>query len=254
MSKMWLLPEGTRSLANSVAKCRNRNGGLSWCPSCSDGSSPWKGSLSGTRALRPSLQQQAGPRDTSPLTRPGSGAHGGNGPLKISFRNLTPRRACSESRWLGALSHREINKGTQIMFLFHFKKTVSPEGGRKGSPGTKRHFMDQRLTWFKVNLGQEHILYFLGAEGQLRREVWMRVFSGAWPLSEARLPLCFSRWFFRSISRKDAERKLLAPINNVGSFLIRESETSKGQCGRPPVQWEGNASTCVVEYFILFLF
>ncbi|XP_045687059.1 tyrosine-protein kinase Blk isoform X4 [Phyllostomus hastatus] len=36
------------------------------------------------------------------------------------------------------------------------------------------------------------------------------------------------KWFFRSISRKDAERKLLAPINNVGSFLIRESETSKG--------------------------
>ncbi|XP_045058432.1 tyrosine-protein kinase Blk isoform X3 [Desmodus rotundus] len=36
------------------------------------------------------------------------------------------------------------------------------------------------------------------------------------------------KWFFRSISRKDAERQLLAPINNVGSFLIRESETSKG--------------------------
>ncbi|XP_054431903.1 tyrosine-protein kinase Blk [Pteronotus mesoamericanus] len=36
------------------------------------------------------------------------------------------------------------------------------------------------------------------------------------------------KWFFRSISRKDAERQLLAPINNVGSFLIRESETNKG--------------------------
>ncbi|XP_046511668.1 tyrosine-protein kinase Blk isoform X1 [Equus quagga] len=36
------------------------------------------------------------------------------------------------------------------------------------------------------------------------------------------------KWFFRSISRKDAERQLLAPVNKVGSFLIRESETSKG--------------------------
>nr|XP_023406728.1 tyrosine-protein kinase Blk isoform X4 [Loxodonta africana] len=36
------------------------------------------------------------------------------------------------------------------------------------------------------------------------------------------------KWFFRSISRKDAERQLLAPINKVGSFLIRENETNKG--------------------------
>lgn len=121
-------------------------------------------------ALCPSLEQQARPRDTSTLTSPGSGAHGGNGALRVSLRSLTPRRVCSESRWLGAFSHSEINKGTQIMFLFHFKKTVSPELGltyfpevrRKGSTSTKRHFMDQRLIWFKVNLGQEHVLYFLG--------------------------------------------------------------------------------------------
>ncbi|XP_063091018.1 tyrosine-protein kinase Blk isoform X1 [Cavia porcellus] len=36
------------------------------------------------------------------------------------------------------------------------------------------------------------------------------------------------KWFFRSISRKEAERQLLAPLNKVGSFLIRESETTKG--------------------------
>lgn len=46
--------------------------------------------------------------------------------------------------------------------------------------------------------------------------------------------MSFSRWFFRSISRKDAERQLLAPINKTGSFLIRESETNKGRCGGPP--------------------
>lgn len=40
--------------------------------------------------------------------------------------------------------------------------------------------------------------------------------------------LLFFRWFFKGISRKDAERQLLAPGNGVGSFLIRESETPKG--------------------------
>lgn len=36
------------------------------------------------------------------------------------------------------------------------------------------------------------------------------------------------RWFFKNLSRKDAERQLLASGNTHGSFLIRESETSKG--------------------------
>ncbi|XP_030259937.1 tyrosine-protein kinase Lyn isoform X1 [Sparus aurata] len=35
-------------------------------------------------------------------------------------------------------------------------------------------------------------------------------------------------WFFKDITRKDAERQLLAPANKPGSYLIRESETSKG--------------------------
>lgn len=37
------------------------------------------------------------------------------------------------------------------------------------------------------------------------------------------------RWFFKDISRKETERLLLAPRNKVGSFLIRESETSPGE-------------------------
>nr|XP_023646691.1 tyrosine-protein kinase Lck isoform X2 [Paramormyrops kingsleyae] len=35
-------------------------------------------------------------------------------------------------------------------------------------------------------------------------------------------------WFFKDLSRNDAMRLLLAPGNTQGSFLIRESETSKG--------------------------
>lgn len=43
--------------------------------------------------------------------------------------------------------------------------------------------------------------------------------------------ICFlvcCRWFFKDITRKDAERQLLAPANKPGSYLIRESETLKG--------------------------
>ncbi|XP_066563787.1 tyrosine-protein kinase Blk [Amia ocellicauda] len=36
------------------------------------------------------------------------------------------------------------------------------------------------------------------------------------------------RWFFKNLSRKETERLLLAPANKAGTFLIRESETSKG--------------------------
>ncbi|XP_064420682.1 tyrosine-protein kinase HCK [Latimeria chalumnae] len=35
-------------------------------------------------------------------------------------------------------------------------------------------------------------------------------------------------WFFKGVSRKDAERQLLASGNKLGSFMIRDSETTKG--------------------------
>uniref|UniRef100_A0A8C5IWJ9 Tyrosine-protein kinase n=1 Tax=Junco hyemalis TaxID=40217 RepID=A0A8C5IWJ9_JUNHY len=35
------------------------------------------------------------------------------------------------------------------------------------------------------------------------------------------------KWYFRTLSRKDAERLLLSSGNKVGSFLVRESETTK---------------------------
>ncbi|RXM35235.1 Transcription initiation factor TFIID subunit 4 [Acipenser ruthenus] len=47
--------------------------------------------------------------------------------------------------------------------------------------------------------------------------------------SKTREPAELAHWFFKDITRKDAERQLLAPINKPGAFLIRESETSKGK-------------------------
>ncbi|XP_058235774.1 tyrosine-protein kinase Blk [Hemibagrus wyckioides] len=35
-------------------------------------------------------------------------------------------------------------------------------------------------------------------------------------------------WFFKNLSRRETERLLLAPGNRVGSFLVRESETTPG--------------------------
>uniref|UniRef100_A0A8C9WZD9 Tyrosine-protein kinase n=1 Tax=Sander lucioperca TaxID=283035 RepID=A0A8C9WZD9_SANLU len=35
-------------------------------------------------------------------------------------------------------------------------------------------------------------------------------------------------WFFKGVSRKDAERQLLAPGNKLGSYMIRDSETTQG--------------------------
>lgn len=43
-----------------------------------------------------------------------------------------------------------------------------------------------------------------------------------------RLLLCASRWYFGKMGRKDAERLLLIMGNSRGTFLVRESETTKG--------------------------
>lgn len=37
------------------------------------------------------------------------------------------------------------------------------------------------------------------------------------------------RWYFGKLGRKDAERQLLSFGNPRGTFLIRESETTKGK-------------------------
>jgi len=36
------------------------------------------------------------------------------------------------------------------------------------------------------------------------------------------------RWFHDKISRKDAEKLLVEPNNQRGTFIVRESETDKG--------------------------
>lgn len=49
-------------------------------------------------------------------------------------------------------------------------------------------------------------------------------------------------WFFKNLSRKDAERQLLAPGNTHGSFLIRESESTAGERWAGPVGGDAGGS------------
>ncbi|XP_068196149.1 tyrosine-protein kinase Lyn isoform X2 [Antennarius striatus] len=55
-------------------------------------------------------------------------------------------------------------------------------------------------------------------------------------------------WFFKDITRKDAERQLLAPANNPGSYLIRESETAKGSFSLS-IRDVGEKGTDVVKHY-----
>lgn len=52
-----------------------------------------------------------------------------------------------------------------------------------------------------------------------------RAFWDGWPIYLF-LP---HRWYFGKMGRKDAERLLLLPGNQRGTFLVRESETTKGK-------------------------
>ncbi|XP_008947914.1 PREDICTED: proto-oncogene tyrosine-protein kinase LCK-like, partial [Merops nubicus] len=57
-------------------------------------------------------------------------------------------------------------------------------------------------------------------------------------------------WFFKNLSRKDAERQLLASGNTHGSFLIRESETSKGSYSLSVRDFDQNQGEMVKHYKI----
>ncbi|KAM4700225.1 tyrosine-protein kinase Lck [Discoglossus pictus] len=57
-------------------------------------------------------------------------------------------------------------------------------------------------------------------------------------------------WFFKDLGRKDAERQLLAPGNQQGSFLVRESETNKGSYSLSVRDLDQNQGDVVKHYKI----
>lgn len=56
-------------------------------------------------------------------------------------------------------------------------------------------------------------------------------------------PYC-TRWYFGKITRRESERLLLNTENPRGTFLVRESETTKGTC-IPAGQWELSVCGCL---------
>ncbi|CAL9703530.1 unnamed protein product [Knipowitschia caucasica] len=57
-------------------------------------------------------------------------------------------------------------------------------------------------------------------------------------------------WFFKGVSRKDAERQLLAPGNRVGSFMVRDSETTQGSYSLSVRDSDSKAGDTVKHYKI----
>ena len=57
------------------------------------------------------------------------------------------------------------------------------------------------------------------------------------------------RWFYKDISRKETERLLLAPGNKMGSFLVRESETSPGERPQLCVVDDASRALCSTVFF-----
>ncbi|KAG7323137.1 hypothetical protein KOW79_012839 [Hemibagrus wyckioides] len=57
-------------------------------------------------------------------------------------------------------------------------------------------------------------------------------------------------WFFKGVSRKDAERQLLVSGNKVGSFMIRDSETTKGSYSLSVRDYDPQAGDTVKHYKI----
>ncbi|XP_048468863.1 proto-oncogene tyrosine-protein kinase LCK-like [Rhincodon typus] len=57
-------------------------------------------------------------------------------------------------------------------------------------------------------------------------------------------------WFFKDLSRKEAERQLLTAGNSVGSYLIRESETTKGSYSLSVRDFDSQQGDVVKHYKI----
>uniref|UniRef100_A0A8D3EF77 Tyrosine-protein kinase n=1 Tax=Scophthalmus maximus TaxID=52904 RepID=A0A8D3EF77_SCOMX len=62
--------------------------------------------------------------------------------------------------------------------------------------------------------------------------------------------MCFYRWYFGKMGRKDAERLLLNTGNHRGTFLVRESETTKGAYSLSIRDWDEAKGDNVKHYKI----
>ncbi|XP_009283045.1 PREDICTED: tyrosine-protein kinase Lck isoform X2 [Aptenodytes forsteri] len=118
-----------------------------------------------------------------------------------------------------------------VVALYNYEpKHDGDLGMRKGE---KLRILEESGEWWKaqsLTTGQEGLIpyNFVAMESSLEPEPW----------------------FFKNIGRKDAERQLLASGNTHGSFLIRESETSKGSYSLSVRDFDQNQGETVKHYKI----
>ena len=97
----------------------------------------------------------------------------------------------------------------------------------------ERRFHSQQLCGQSQHLGNGRVSPLLEWSGVVLCDMldllrFLHLFS-PWDYNSHGMLICLHRWFFKDITRKDAERQLLAPGTRAGAFLIRESETLKGR-------------------------
>ncbi|XP_078069060.1 proto-oncogene tyrosine-protein kinase LCK-like [Mustelus asterias] len=107
------------------------------------------------------------------------------------------------------ISSFEHSQEKRVVALYDYEPTSERDLGFK--KGEQLIVLAEEGDWWKTRS------LISGEEGFVPSNFLARVAS-----------LEVEKWFFREITRKDAERQLLTPGNKLGTFLIRESETNKG--------------------------
>lgn len=97
-------------------------------------------------------------------------------------------------------------------------QNLSPQA----SKGTSRTTLSQCPPWRQNRTSTHWAHLSLCMRGRWREGMWLA------PSVDHAVCFC-CRWFFKNISRNEATRRLLAPGNTQGSFLVRESETTPGE-------------------------
>ncbi|KAG8451571.1 hypothetical protein GDO86_003681 [Hymenochirus boettgeri] len=133
--------------------------------------------------------------------------------------------------YTGQLSPNSPLHDNQVVALYSYEPVHAEDLGFEA--GEKLHILQHEGEWWKaqsLRTGQEgYVPYnFVSPINGIESEPW----------------------FFKDLGRKDAERRLLSPGNQQGSFLVRESETNKGSYSLSVRDLDQNQGEVVKHYKI----
>ncbi|NXH13829.1 HCK kinase, partial [Bucco capensis] len=107
-------------------------------------------------------------------------------------------------------TNRKVSSGDSVVLALYDYEAIHP-GDLSFQKGERLKVLEEAGEWWQARS------LLTGREGFIPSNYVARAGS-----------LETEEWFFKGISRKDAERQLLGPGNISGSFLIRDSETTQG--------------------------